>query len=433
MINDILDISKFESGKMELDKQKFNLRLSIENLIEILWFKANEKNLDIYYYISPEIPEVIVTDSHKLLRIIMNLISNSIKFTETGYIKLDIKLIYKDEKICNISFSVKDTGIGIPDDKKEKLFKPFTQVDSSITNKFGGTGLGLTISKNIVDLMDGEISFQNNKDLEGTTFNFNIKVPYINHYEQLPKKTFLSNKKVFIYSDNLEFIELVTKYSNDVNLIVFSSINDDILKTNFDVLILDTDKKYLDSNISVPIVSYSKNNTQKIGSYNLHIPLKTYDFYNIIYQAINNIKVNEKENDNHNTNKFLKPREKIKNLRILVAEDNLVNQKLIQKVFDKLGYKIDLVNNGLEAVQICKEKEYDLILMDVQMPEMDGIEATKQIRLNLLDKTPKIVALTANVLQEQKDECLKVGMSDFLTKPFKISDIQNLVLTISNK
>jgi signal transduction histidine kinase len=245
LVNDILDISKFESGKMEFDNKEFRLKDSIEKLINIFKIKAKEKDLELLYSIDPQIPKVIVSDSNKLIRVLMNLISNSIKFTENGTIEVIALLNSKDEKNCDILFLVKDTGIGIPEDKKDKLFKPFSQIDASITNKFGGTGLGLIISKNIVTLMNGDISFENNEAGKGTTFKFTIKVPYI---ENTPEELEISETKII------------------------------------------------------------KEPNSKITNLSLKIPLK-----------------------------------------ILVAEDNLVNQKLIKKFFEKLGYKIDIVTRKVQT------------------------------------------------------------------------------------
>ncbi|MFN8577334.1 MAG: 7TM-DISM domain-containing protein [Candidatus Sericytochromatia bacterium] len=456
LVNDILDISKFESGKMELEQKEFNLKENIEEVIDILSLNAQEKGIEIFYYISTKVPEIIISDSIKLKRVLINLISNSIKFTEKGYILLEVTLNELDN-IADIDFIVKDTGIGIPEDKKDKLFKPFTQVDSSITNKFGGTGLGLTISKNIVESMNGNIGFKNNDDSEGATFNFNIKVSYIknNAENQIYEK--LKSKRLYVYSDNEDFKFIINKSSSEININTSNSDNkyfnyviekyckdidvsifnsNNTLSNEYDFYVVYSNKKDLEIYNHRPLIVYGTNEEliDKEQVFYLQKPLKLKNFYNLLIDILDNKVVKEKKVDkifpkisnkenNINTN----------DLRILVAEDNLVNQKLIEKVFDKIGYKIDLVSNGVEAVNICKEKEYDLILMDVQMPEMDGIEATKQIKLNLLEKTPKIVALTANVLQEQKDACYNAGMSDFLTKPFKINDIKSLVLSLTNE
>ncbi|MFN8672729.1 MAG: ATP-binding protein [Candidatus Sericytochromatia bacterium] len=426
LVNDILDISKFEAGKMELSNSEFDLRKTIEEIIDILTSKIEEKNLDIFYYVDETIPEKIITDAIKLKRVLINLISNAIKFTEKGSIKIDVLLTNKDNEYVELLFLVKDSGIGIPEDKKERLFKPFSQTDASITNKFGGTGLGLIISKNIVELMNGDIGFENNKDYLGTTFKFNIKVNYINKIVNNKFLAYLKDKKLYLDSENTDFIETIIKYAHNCNIKIFNS-KDYPLDNNYDLYLLDQNKKESRLYEYEPLIIWGEPIYINKKAKYLPKPLKTNYFYNVLKQALNNHKnTTLLETINYEVKEIENLASKYP-IKILVAEDNLVNQKLIKKVLEKLGYIPDIVNNGNEAIQKCIEKNFDLIFMDLQMPEVDGIEASKIINATIHNKAPKIVALTANVLEEQQNECYNAGMIGFLTKPYKINDIEAII------
>lgn len=434
LINDILDMSKIESGKMELEKREFLIKNCLEEVIDILASKAHEKGLDIFYNIESNVPKQIISDSNKLKRILINLIGNAIKFTEKGEITINVGLNYLHKGYCDLLFSVKDTGIGIPEDKRNRVFKSFSQVDSSVSRKFGGSGLGLNISKNIVEAMKGKISFENNSESSGTTFSFNIKVEYIGN-ENHNNHSMLSGKKVFIESTNKEFKNIIQKYCLNFGIDSYDSDNPQ-KSGNYDLYIIYDDSQVkLSSEIikDIPVLIFNDlNNLNYNKMFYLPKPLKIDGFSNLITQSLN-YSVNQLKEP---INKVYQPNSRLSSeypLKILVAEDNKVNQKLIEKVFQKLGYRIDIVNNGLEAINICQEKTYDIIFMDIQMPEVDGIEATKTIKANLQDKSPIIIALTANVLEEQKNICLEAGMSKFLTKPFKINDIESIVISLANK
>lgn len=312
VINDILDYSKIESGKLELENIPFSLQKCIREVSSII---ENPHNMvKISYHIDPKINKYVLGDSTRLRQVLINLVSNAIKFTDEGSVVLSVSPIKIQGKIANIVFSVKDTGIGIKPNQIERLFRPFMQADSSTTRRFGGTGLGLAISADLVKIMGGRLCVESNYG-KGSEFYFELLMETMENSEG----------------------ELRTKMTN----------------------------------------------------------------------------INEQLSS-------LYP------MAILVAEDNLVNQKVIERSLLKLGYKVDVATNGLEALEAMKEKNYDIIFMDVQMPEMDGIEATSRIR-DLYGDTTAIIALTANTLAEEQERCLAIGMNDFLSKPFQLQQLQDII------
>jgi CheY-like chemotaxis protein len=372
----------------------------------------------------------------------VNLISNAIKFTEKGEIFVSVELLDNNENNLKIKFNVKDTGIGLNKENMSKLFKPFTQADSSINRKYGGTGLGLAISKRLVELMGGNI-FVDSIENEGTTFSFTLNLEksedntkvYLNNSK-------LKDKKILIVEHNQTNLMVLSKQIENWGMIP-TSINSSIEAINilnknndFDLAIIDmqiTDlngyeltqkirNKYSKKDLPIIITSTIKTNeTENLFSCYLNKPIK----HSQLFNAINNELCNEKINIK-NTNIFDDINIISSDLKILLAEDNLINQKLAIRILEKLGYKADKVNNGLEVIEILKTNNYDLILMDIQMPEMDGIEATKYILKNFKNP-PKIIAMTANAMKEDRESCLNAGMDDYISKPISIQTIKNLL------
>ncbi|WP_017294327.1 ATP-binding protein [Geminocystis herdmanii] len=316
IINDILDFSKIESGKFELKNQAFLLEECLKDTIALLQFQADEKNLALNYSIDSRLSKVFIGDSIRLRQILINLMGNALKFTHEGGVSINVTLqnIYEENEPpkYHILFAVKDTGIGISSENIEKLFKPFSQVDSAHNRKYGGTGLGLIISKNLTELMGGRMWVESKENI-GSTFYFTI-------------------------------------------------------------LIIPESKPLLDRDVK------NINNSQNLSE----------------------------DCD-------------ISSLKILLAEDNPVNQKVALLILKKLGYQGDIANNGKEVISMVKNQQYDVILMDMQMPEMDGLETTQWIRNNLPEDTqPHIIAMTANALTSDREMCLSAGMDDYLSKPFAL-------------
>jgi len=316
IINDILDFSKIESGKMELEYSGFDLRTCIEGVLNVFTAKAAHAGLDLKYAIDARIPPQIMGDVLRFRQVLMNLVGNAIKFTHKGAICVEVQLVKTTENNqFEMAIAVRDTGIGIPADKMEHLFKAFSQVDSSTTRKYGGTGLGLVICEKLITLMGGQIGVTSEVG-KGTTFRFTIQTAAATSSERTPVGGNMQNGQVKL---SVEFAQQHP-------------------------------------------------------------------------------------------------------LRLLVAEDHPVNQQLVLKVLNLLGYEPALAENGKEAVDMVASQSYDIVLMDMQMPEMDGLEATRLIRVNG-QQQPVIIAMTANVMQSDQDECRQAGMDDFISKPLNLDDL----------
>jgi CheY-like chemotaxis protein len=446
VINDILDFSKIESGKMELEPHDFNLRNCIEEVLDVFGQKAASTGLDLVYQIENNVPTQIIADAFRLRQILMNLVGNAVKFTSKGEVFVGVKVLQNAiaDKL-ELLFEVRDTGIGIPEDKIGRLFKSFSQVDSSTTRKYGGTGLGLAISEKLIQLMGGQISVSSISG-EGSTFRFNI----VTKASQEHFKTYvhqnmsgLEGKRVLIVDDNqtnrhilrgqLEQWKLVAVLANsgEEGLRVLSE------SSPFDLLISDMQMPEMDGIQfakcvkaecpGLPIIllssvgeEYSKNKRHLFTSV-LNKPTKQSVLCKHILNALRpqgKMNIEEKKNNQLLTEEFSKQFP----MNILVAEDNLINQKLILHILTRLGYTVVIKENGMEAIQELNETQYDVVLMDVQMPEMDGLEATRIIRQSSR-KQPVIVALTANAMQGDQDECLRAGMDDYLSKPVKLEEL----------
>jgi signal transduction histidine kinase/CheY-like chemotaxis protein/ligand-binding sensor domain-containing protein len=448
VINDILDFSKIESGKMELEQIGFELRTCIEEVFDVFASKAANVGIDLIYHIDQNVPTQIIGDSVRLRQILMNLVSNAIKFTHKGEIYVEVRLISTSEnQSVNLDFSVKDTGIGIPAEKMERLFKAFSQVDSSTTRKYGGTGLGLIICEKLVELMGGRIDVESRPGV-GTTFHFNISagVPQQIDLPQIHQMQVLAGKRILIVDDNSTYRQSVKKSLEQWQVTVALAESGhaalEILKADskFDLILTDMMMPELDGiqlaqrvrefYPHVPIILLNSvggdsGNPQNLFSSILTKPVRQ--------KALRQQIISQLDNENKTTRHEVYIKQSLSTdfsqkypLRILIAEDNPVNQKLTARVLSKLGYACDIVMNGSEALNIIKENKFDVILMDVQMPEMDGLEATRIIRQQYGLK-PIIIAMTANAMQGDREECLRAGMDDYVSKPVKIDALINVL------
>ncbi|HMI68207.1 MAG TPA: response regulator, partial [Cyclobacteriaceae bacterium] len=456
VINDILDFSKIESGKMELENKDFDLRGCIEDVLDVFGSKASQAGLDLVYQLDYNVPQQIIGDSLRLRQILINLVGNSVKFTHHGEVVVGVHLIKTYKNLCTLGFEVRDTGIGIPEDKVAGLFKAFSQVDSSTTRKYGGTGLGLVISEKLVGLMGGSISVESRQG-KGTTFHFTItagvSVKSIPTYVT-SSMTGLEGKKVLVIDDNstnrtilknqLENWKLVAVLAHSakeaLEILSPDSPKESGIHTGFDLVLTDMEMPDMDgiqlaqaiklSYPALPVILLSSIGDERARTYSdlfssvLTKPVKQ----NMLRQNILNcLRKQDKPVLDEKPATQLLPADFSKHypLRILIAEDNAVNQKLTERVLNKLGYKPEIADNGLEALQAVTQKSFDLILMDVQMPEMDGLEATRKIRLRAGDQ-PVIIAMTANAMQGDREECMTAGMDDYISKPVKIEILVNL-------
>ncbi|WP_013321735.1 response regulator [Gloeothece verrucosa] len=456
IINDILDFSKIESGKLELEEQPFNLRESIESSLDLLAPKAAEKGLELAYIFDPNTPETILGDVTRLRQILVNLIGNGIKFTEKGEVVVNVSS-YPQEKSSTaptytIEFAVTDTGIGIAPERKDKLFKAFSQVDSSTTRQYGGTGLGLVISKRLTQLMGGEISVDSQQG-KGSTFKFTITAEAFHSSTLAWEKyiiTHLANKRVLIVDDNQTNRKILILQTQSWGMIPTAvdsgqkAIEIIAQGETFDLAILDMQMPSLDgvmlaqilrqypSGKNLPLILLSSagqllpiERLKVDFSSTLSKPIHQTQLYNALVQALQTqTKITLDRPSVPENGSILSKYKDLGQqhpLRILIGEDNAVNQKVIQQILQRMSYRADLVANGLEVIQALKLQSYDVVLMDIQMPEMDGLETTRWITQTYHQGSrPRIIAMTANAMQGDQEHCLAAGMDDYLSKPINI-------------
>ena len=445
VINDILDFSKIESGNMELEQKGFNLRSCIEDTLDVFGAKAAKAGLDLIYHIEEDVPEQVTGDSLRLRQVLTNLVGNAMKFTIQGEVFVGVRLRSSDAGSLEIEFRIRDTGIGIPPDKMQRLFKAFSQVDSSTTRKYGGTGLGLAISERLVHLMDGGI-WVKSKPGEGTVFYFTIQTR--ESKEALPVYTDYNmshhaGKKVLVVDDNLTNQHIVESQLKHWKLVPFVAASGqralDILAADpsFQLVLTDMKMPVMDGvqlaqrirerHPSLPVIllsslgdEYSKSHSHLFHSI-LTKPIKQHV---LGLHVLNGLQ-------QHIATTGERPPQKAKldagfaarhPLNILVAEDNLVNQQLILHILNQLGYDPQCVDNGELVLAACANRHFDCILMDVQMPEMDGLEATRLLRAQS-GPQPVIIALTANAMAGDEEKCREAGMDDYLSKPIQLEEL----------
>jgi two-component system sensor histidine kinase/response regulator len=449
IINDILDFSKIEAGKLELENQPFDLRSCIEECIDLHAAAACDKKIKMRFMPEEGTPEAIIGDVTRLRQILNNLLSNAVKFTTKGEINIRVKSTRLRHNFYEFQFDVQDTGIGIPRGKIDKLFKSFSQVDTSTTREYGGTGLGLAICKHLVELMGGKIWIKSELE-KGSTFSFTIKalVDTDKHgWGQHIAHADLKGKKALIVDDN-EINTRILKYQLEKFGIESQAASSGtaalqcLQQEAFDVAILDLhmpqmngidlagEIRNLDKGQGLPLVlltSASKRPNNKLlkrlnFSSFLTRPIKQSQLLKILLDIfkLDNKSIGVKKGTVQLDADFAKRHP----LRILVAEDNAVNQKLALRILEKMGYRADIAANGIEAMQALERQAYDVVLMDVQMPEMDGFEATQEIRKRWSPPNrPRIIAMTAVAMEGDREKCLQAGMDDYISKPISITEL----------
>jgi signal transduction histidine kinase/CheY-like chemotaxis protein/HPt (histidine-containing phosphotransfer) domain-containing protein len=457
IINDILDFSKIESGTLELHNHHFSLRKLIDGTVSQFKLELAKKSLTLAVQIDRSLPDLYIGDKNKLKQILINLISNAIKFTQYGEIVFSIRANNTVYPIQEVHFAIADTGVGIPADKLQTVFDSFTQVDNSATREYGGTGLGTTISKKMVELMEGNIWAESpNPNLAnagggpGTVFHFIIPLEQTdNYFFNLCNNSKVSIKDItlLVLTQSKELLmELSDIFSyNWIKPIHCNTIKEvteavgPILTQEKDIVILtdyhiyrqehmeDILKLIRNSNLSfiAMIPNVISNNDSTLKSYGIHhimtLPFKQSAFLEEITNILNERynKIGQKQ-ATAITNKIKK-----NPLKLLLAEDNPINQKVAIKIFETIGFSIDVANNGEEAVQKIVDTTYDLIFMDIQMPVLNGLDATKKIRE--LGNTTPIIAMTANAVTGDKEEFIAQGMSDYISKPITYNSITDMI------
>ncbi|HNT79494.1 MAG TPA: PAS domain S-box protein [Bacteroidia bacterium] len=438
IINDVLDYSKIESGMMQLELLPFSVRKIIEQSINIIGYKAEEKDLSLSYSIDENVPAGIVGDSNRLRQILMNLLSNSIKFTREGKISIAVRVADQDDDSMELEFCVSDTGIGINKEKQEKLFKEFSQADVSTSREYGGSGLGLSICSRLVKLMDGKIWVKSEEGI-GSDFCFTIRAKTGEVQPEIIDIPSASNQ-VFVFGNVVpSYLQNSVSGQQKVHLIKdfesWNSVGFDNLTNAWFIIqatykpsliksFIENIRGQLDNSIKVFVFGAPSNDPDDYiyGSLVDSFIDENYSFDSIVSESSTRVKILDSNGKKDISFAQQNP------LSILVAEDNSINQKLVEIILKQLGYTIKMVEDGQMACNQMQDQNYDLVFMDVQMPVMNGIEATKLIREMKLKQQPVIIAMTAFALEGDKQICLDAGMNDYISKPIDIGDIQKAIV-----
>ena len=452
IINDILDFSKIEAGKLELEQEPFNIRDVIETSLDLLASNAAEKGIEIAYLIEGEVPNAVAGDATRVRQVLVNLLSNAVKFTEQGEVVARVTSELLDGDFYRLHLAVQDTGIGIPEDRMDRLFGSFSQVDASTTRKYGGTGLGLAISKQLVELMGGRMWVESEMGL-GSTFHFTFvaaSAPGTRRVDIVKAHELLHHSRVLIVDDNAtnrlilirqtkswgmkpraassgaEALEWIQK-GEQFNFAIL-----DMQMPEMDGVMLAGELRKYRSEEALPLILLtSLGGLEDIPEEikfdaRLSKPIKSSLLYDAIVTVISN---------RADGGRVALPRQDAQPvfdqslgenhpLRILLAEDNIINQKVALRILEKLGYRADLAANGLEVLDALARQQYDVVLMDIQMPEMDGVEATQQIKASMSeDERPRIVAMTAHAMEGDRERYLRAGMDDYVSKPIRLQDL----------
>ena len=454
VINDILDFSKIESSRLVLEEHPLELHSTIEEVFDLFARQALEKKIELVYSIDEDVPAWIQGDITRLRQILVNLINNALKFTLKGEIAVSVSKASEVNGRLDLRFAVRDTGMGIPPDRIDRLFKPFSQVDTSSTRKFGGTGLGLAICARLVELMGGTITVDSEVG-KGSTFTFTIGVKPAAIPERVivrGKIPEIANKRILLVDDNATHLEILTNLSRHWGLIArpTNSAREalDLLRTGipFDIAVIDMvmegmnglelgrEIRKLRPGDSLPMVLLTPlgekvgidGSERKTFSAYVSKPIRRSQFFDAISNILSG---GEVAAPSPSIDRKLDPglADRLP-LRILVVEDNSVNQTLMIRVLQKMGYVADTAGNGLEALEALKRRRYDVVFMDVEMPEMDGIEATRIIVNTMSEhERPFIVGTTAYAQESDARECLEAGMNAYLSKPIRIEELQSIL------
>jgi PAS domain S-box-containing protein len=445
VIDDILDYSKIEAGKLDLEREPFSLRECVEGALDIVAPRAWEKGIELGCLIDEAAPAGILGDQARLRQVLLNLLSNGVKFTEAGEVVVVADAEATGADSHRLRLSVRDTGIGIPPDRMDRLFTSFSQLDASTTRRFGGTGLGLAISKRLVELMGGTISVESEQG-SGSTFRITVPVTAAEVPNPIPLTDglpLLAGKRILVVDDNATNREIVTRHARSWEMEpVPVELPTEALalieaEEPFDVAVLDMMMPGMDglalareirsrrSEQDLPLLLLTSlgrvPEAQLAGVFSAQLakPLKASQLYNALVQVLTAGAPGEETGEVTTDG-----RQAMSSLRILLAEDNPMNQKVALRLLERLGYSADTAWNGLEALEALGRGRYDVVLMDVQMPELDGLDASRQICERWPpDKRPRIIAMTANALPEDREACFAAGMNDYVAKPIRMDEL----------
>ncbi len=453
LINDILDFSKIEAGELVVERAPMAIRECVEDAVQVLAVAAVNKGIELTSIIDPGVPLAIYGDSTRIQQALVNLLSNAIKFTEKGEVAVSVSVQdLGEDETCELQFSVRDTGIGIAADKLPGLFDAFVQEDASTTRRFGGSGLGLTISKRLIEAMGGRIWIESEQGV-GSTFHFTVKgalAPYVCPDYLGDEQPFLAGARVLVVDDNqtnrrILRIQLESwgmrptlVKSGDEALAVLRGDN------RFDCAVLDmhmpemngldfaSKARALPAGAELPMLLLTSlgpreaHEGKEVSAQFLAKPVRASQLYNVLLGMLGPFDVFSTETlaDESSSMLRLPARGLPPALRVLIAEDNSINQRVARLSLERLGYRADVVSNGLEAIEAVKAVDYDIVFMDVHMPELDGLEATRRIRADASLRQPYIAALTANATVQDHTACQEAGMDDYLSKPFRLRDLR---------
>lgn len=459
VINDILDFSKIEAGKLHFETEDFDLRDVVESTIELLAENAQAKGVELGSYVDSDVMTLVRGDAGRIRQVLTNLVGNAVKFTERGEVAVCVKKKREDDTHLKVRFNVTDTGIGISEESQRKLFRAFVQADGSSSRKYGGTGLGLAISKQLINLMGGRIGVKSEPG-KGSTFWFTVR---LEKQTEEPKtmsvpEVDLHGLRVLIVDDNVTNRKILTRQISSWGMTpdeaasgtqALGLLRESAAQNNpYDIVLLDLLMPVMDgfelaraikadSNIAGVHLILMPSIRERVDAQairelgiaaSLTKPIRQSNLFDCLVNVIGEFGGKSKAPATPANRELLKENKNALRTRILIAEDNQINQKVALRQIEKLGYRADVVANGLEAVEALSNIPYDIILMDCQMPEMDGYEATAEIRRREEENEHTIIiAMTANALEGDREKCIAAGMDDYITKPVKAEQLAKIL------
>ncbi len=438
IINDILDFSKIEAGRMTIDNTDFSLEEMLDNALGLLWDKADAKGLELLLDIDPSIPDNLKGDALRIGQILINFASNAVKFTENGNVLVKVSKVSESPLHVGVKFDVQDTGIGIPSENFDQLFTPFHQLDTSSTRRFEGTGLGLTISKNLIELMGGGLAFSSEQGV-GSTFSMELELTKGNTQNHAPTPLNIPAKRVMVVDDNAQARQILSNMLSELALEVTSLDSATAAITliesqpsPFDIIFLDWKMPDLPGQEAAEKIHTLANteNTKFVllcAHNKLDVGANAEDLFaaiiskpilpSVLRDSLSKLFKNNHTRMPENTQLDLGAYKKLAGSRVLLVDDNDINQDVVKELLSLVNAEVSTAGNGKEAIDLLEHTNFDMVLMDVQMPIMDGIEATRRLRAQeRFDQLP-IIAMTAGALAGDRERCLSAGMNDYISKP----------------